>query len=165
MPKGYKTLSIKDESWDYAQALFNKQSNRNVSFSSWVSDFLKFSVQKELFFEFMDLGLVVMEEKDREPLDLAKVSAIASEESGPKDLLITLTVIDTIKKEFINVTYDPHSDSIDNEGGYYCEKCKSRRCQHALFVATTREGINQATDIPSAFQNYLDKCLKESKKE
>ena len=52
MPKGYKTLSIKEEAWDYAQALFNKQSNRNISFSSWVSEFLQFSVQRELFFEY-----------------------------------------------------------------------------------------------------------------
>lgn len=165
MPKGYKTLSIKDEVWDYAQALFNKQSNRNISFSSWVSEFLQFSVQRELFFEYMNMGLAVMEPENREPVDLVQAGVEKESDIEPKDFVTTLTVIDKINKEFVDVTFDPHSDGIDNEGGYYCEKCKSRRCQHALFVASTREGVTKATALPSAFQNYLQKFLNENKKE
>lgn len=161
MPKGYKTLSIKDEAWDYAQALFNKQSNRNISFSSWVSEFLQFSVQRELFFEYMNIGLVVMQPEDREPVDLNRVEP----DIDDTDIMATLTVIDKIKKEFIDVTLDPNSDGIDNEYGYYCGKCESRRCQHALFVASTPEGIEGATTLPSGFSYRLQSFLKENKKE
>lgn len=155
MPKGYKTLSIKEEVWDYAQALFNKQSNRNVSFSSWVSEFLQFSVQRELFFEYMRTGLVVM---DYETDEIKQVDKNAEE-------ITKLTVVDKNKKEFFELTLDPFSQRVENEGGFYCEKCKSRRCQHAFFVATTPKGIKQATTLPSAFQDYLQKFLKENKKE
>lgn len=165
MPKGYKTLSIRDEVWDYAQALFNKQSNRNISFSSWVSEFLQFSVQRELFFEYMNMGLAVMEPENRKPVDSVQAGIERESDIEPKDFVTTLTVIDKINKEFVDVSFDPHSDSIDNEGGYYCEKCKSRRCQHALFVASTNEGVKKATELPSAFQSYLQKFLNENKKE
>jgi len=155
MPKGYKTLSIKEEAWDYAQALFKKQSNRNVSFSSWVSEFLQFSVQRELFFEYMRTGLVVM---DYETDEIGHVDR-------DEDAMSKLTVVDKNKKEFIELTLDPFSDSVEDEGGFYCEKCKSRRCEHAFFVATTLKGIKQVVKLPSAFQDYLQKFLKENKKE
>lgn len=161
MPKGYKTLSIKDEAWDYAKALFKKQSNRNISFSSWVSEFLQFSVQRDLFFEYMRTGLVVMENENHEPVDPFQ----EQKDEDEVDLMATLTVVDKIKKEFIDVTLDPQSDGIENEGGYYCDKCKSRRCQHALFVASSPEGIKEAVTLPSAFQRYLQDFLKENKKE
>jgi len=153
MPKGYKTLSIKDESWDYAQALFNKQSNPNTSFSSWVSEFLQLSIQRELFLEHLKTGLDVIDYVDDE-----------NNKDNDEQDEITLTVIDKKKKEFIDLSFDPYFNGTENEGGYFCEKCKSRNCEHVFFATSTLKGIKQVIKIPSAFQNYLQNFLKENKK-
>ena len=46
MPKGFKTISVTDDCWGFAKALFFEKGKQHESFSRWLSDFIVKSVKK-----------------------------------------------------------------------------------------------------------------------
>jgi len=145
MPKGYKTLSIDEEAWNYAQVLFNQQSTRNISFSRWVSEHLSTSVIRELYLDYIKDNFVV--------IDKSKWG---------------LLIADKESKEFIEVDIsqtDKKTNSEDKEFGYgfYCRKCKTSKCEHVYFAITTEQGIQRLMERSTDFKDHLKKLFNENK--
>ena len=108
MPKGFKTISLTDECNKILKTFFDKKGKRNESFSRWLNDFMINSIKKQIWNDYLNSGLTVVD--------------LTSD---------VITIADTTEKIVVTLSF---SDMLER---VYCDNCKTISCNHCEFIHRT----------------------------
>ncbi len=108
MPKGFKTVSLTDECDKILKYFFSVNGKRNESFSRWLNDFIIKSVKKQIWNNYINEGLTVIDFTS----DVVTIADINEK------IVVTLGLSDSLER-------------------VYCDNCKKVSCNHCEFIHRT----------------------------